>query len=55
MASNHSELWVKAIREVLEEDGKPPLTVGEENDVRLDIDKMTAARDLRSAQDVRAE
>jgi hypothetical protein len=50
MGSNHSDLWIKAIKEVLAEDGKPPLTANEENEARVDIEKMNASRDNHLAR-----
>jgi len=50
MASNHSDLWIKAIKEVLAEDGQPPLTDAQENAVRLDIESMKEVRDLQLSQ-----
>jgi hypothetical protein len=47
MASNHSDIWIKAIREVLAEDGAPPLTAAEENAVRVDVEKMNEVRNLQ--------
>jgi hypothetical protein len=47
MGSNHSDLWISAIKEVLAEEGKPPLTASEEEDVRVDVEKMKASRDLQ--------
>ena len=48
MASNHSDIWIKAIKEVLAEDGAPPLTAAEEDAVRVDVEKMKAVRDVES-------
>ena len=50
MASNHSDLWIKAIKEILAEDGQPPMTATDEDAVRADIEKMTEVRDLQFAQ-----
>jgi hypothetical protein len=47
MASNHSDIWINAIKEVLAEDGAPPLTAAQENAVRVDIEKMNKGRDLQ--------
>jgi hypothetical protein len=50
MASNHSDLWVQAIQEVLAEDGQPPLSATEEDAVRVDIEKMNGVRDVQLAR-----
>jgi len=55
MDSNHSDLWIRAIKEVLAEDGKPPLTAKEETEARAEIEKMNTARDLQFAGIGRAE
>src|SRR5258706_272667 len=48
--SYYSDLWVQAIKEVLAEDGKPPLSADEENQVRADVSQMTATRRVQSTQ-----
>jgi hypothetical protein len=46
MDSFYSDLWVQAIKEVLAEDGKPPLTADDEKQVRADVAQMNAAREF---------
>jgi hypothetical protein len=55
MDSSYSDLWLQAIKEVLAEDGKPPLSAAEEDQVRSDVEQMNAARDIQFAQPPRFE
>jgi hypothetical protein len=55
MGSSYSDLWLQAIKEVLAEDGKPPLSAAEENQVRSDVEQMNAARNTQFTQPPRLE
>ena len=41
---NYPDIWLQAIKEVLAEDGQPPLSADDEQKVRADIEQMKAAR-----------
>jgi hypothetical protein len=55
MGSSYSDLWLQAIKEVLAEDGKPPLSAAEENQVRTDVDQMTAGRNTHEPAAMRSD
>jgi hypothetical protein len=46
MDSTYSDLWVQAIKEVLAEDGKPPMSAEDEKQVRVDVEQMNATREF---------
>jgi hypothetical protein len=51
MDASYPDIWIRAIKEVLAEDGQPPLSVDDESKVRADIERMNAERqcDCKSA------
>jgi hypothetical protein len=46
MDATYSDLWVQAIKEVLAEEGKPPMSAEDEKQVRVDVEQMNAAREI---------